>query len=157
MNDIFFFQSPIGKLKIETTRNFVYKLEFVDEVFSDMEIKKMYSISEQIRQELVEYFEYGRKSFTVPFKLNMSKFYKKTLNEVAKVKFGKTKSYGQIAKKIDNPKAVRAVGTANSKNPIALIIPCHRIIHKSGKLGGYSAGYDKKKFLLKHEGIDLSF
>ena len=73
------------------------------------------------------------------------------LLEVKKIKYGEVASYGKIAKMVGNNEAVRAVGTANAKNPLPIIIPCHRIISWNGKLGGYSGGLDKKSFLLDHE------
>ena len=117
MND-FFLQSPIGKLKIETNINFVCKVKFINEIPSEIKIRKKYDISKKITQEIIEYFEYRRTSFTVPFKLNISEFYRKTLLQVCKIQFGETASYGQIAEKVGNPNASRAVGTANKKKPL---------------------------------------
>ncbi len=76
--------------------------------------------------------------------------------EVAKVPFGKTESYQEIAKRAGNAKASRASGSANAKNPIAVFIPCHRILASDGTLGGYGGGLDKKMILLEHEGVDVN-
>ena len=102
-------------------------------------------------KELDEYFCGKRKSFKTKFDLNGTPFQLKVWNELMKIPFGKTYSYKEIALKIKNPKAVRAVGSANGKNPICIIIPCHRVISHNGKLGGYSGGLSFKEKLLKHE------
>ena len=81
----------------------------------------------------------------------MPTFYKRVLLEVKKIKYGETASYGKIARMAGNNKAARAVGTANAKNPLPIIIPCHRIISSNGNIGGYSGGLDKKLYLLDHE------
>lgn len=83
--------------------------------------------------------------------MKISPFYKKALAEVAKVPYGKTASYSQIAQKLNNSKAARAVGSANACNPLPIIIPCHRIIANNGKLRGYAGGLTMKKYLLKFE------
>ena len=102
-------------------------------------------------KQINEYFNGTRKVFEIPFKLDVSPFYIKVLLKVKKVKYGDVASYGKIAKMVGSNKAVRAVGTANAKNPLPIIIPCHRIISSKGHLGGYSGGLNKKSFLLDHE------
>lgn len=106
----------------------------------------------QLKQELDEYFNGTLQKFLVPFEiLEGSDFQKKTWEALSSIAYGKTASYTSIAQKINHPKAVRAVGTANGKNPLALLIPCHRIIHKNNKIGGYAGGIAIKEWLLKHE------
>ena len=112
-------------------------------------------IMNQVLNELQEYFASNRRCFTVPLDLDMPPFYKRTLLEVSKVPFGKTSSYQEIARRAGNAKAARAAGTANANNPIAVIIPCHRIISSNGTLGGYGGGLDKKMILLEHEGVNI--
>jgi methylated-DNA-[protein]-cysteine S-methyltransferase len=92
---------------------------------------------------------------TVPLDLQMPPFYKKALLEVAKIPYGKTVSYQEIARRAGNAKASRAAGSANANNPIAIFIPCHRILASDGTLGGYGGGLDKKMILLEHEGLDV--
>jgi O-6-methylguanine DNA methyltransferase len=106
--------------------------------------------------QFTEYFNCKRKHFTIKTKMKMSPFYKKALAEVAKVPYGKTASYSQIAQKLNNPKAARAVGSANARNPLPIIIPCHRIIANNGKLGGYAGGLKMKKHLLEFEKENLN-
>lgn len=108
------------------------------------EIKKAYI-------ELKEYFEGGRKVFDIPIKLNGTDFQKKVWEELLKIPYGETKSYLDIAKSIGNPKACRAVGMANNKNKIIIIVPCHRVIGSNKKLVGYAGGLDVKEKLLNLE------
>ena len=81
----------------------------------------------------------------------MPPFYQQALSVVMKIPYGEVRSYKEIAQFTQNPSAYRAVGTANAKNPLPIIIPCHRIVSSNGNLGGYSGGLDKKSFLLDHE------
>lgn len=106
---------------------------------------------EDVINQLGEYFDGKRKYFKIKTKIKLSPFYKKALAEVAKVPYGKTASYSQIAHRLNNPKAARAVGSANARNPFPIIIPCHRIIANNGKLGGYAGGLKMKKYLLEFE------
>lgn len=101
--------------------------------------------------EVEEYFKGERKKFTVPLDLQGTPFQVKVWKELLKIPFGKTCSYKDIAVKIKNPKAVRAVGGANGKNPVCIVVPCHRVIAADGTLGGYSGGLHIKKKLLALE------
>lgn len=107
-------------------------------------------------QQLQAYFSGKLSQFDVPLAPEGTSFQKKVWKALCKVKFGATASYGDIAKSIGNPAACRAVGLANGRNPIAIIIPCHRIIGTNGKLVGYGGGLDRKKTLLSLEGIEIS-
>lgn len=102
-------------------------------------------------KELREYFNGERKVFTVPLNPAGTKFQKQVWNALLEIPYGQTASYQDIAVLINNQKAVRAVGNANGKNPIPIIIPCHRVIQKDGSLGGYTGGVDIKKTLLDLE------
>lgn len=107
----------------------------------------------QLRQELAEYFDGTRKIFTVKLAPEGTEFQKAAWNALTKIPFGETRSYGEQAAAIGNPKAVRAIGAANGRNPIGIVIPCHRVIGANGTLTGYAGGLDKKAFLLRLEGI----
>lgn len=109
--------------------------------------------SDLIYQELVQYFKGELKEFTVELNPQGTSFQKSVWNELLKIEHGTTLSYSQIAQRINNPTAVRAVGSAIGKNPIAIIIPCHRVINKDGRLGGYSGGIEHKIRLMEVEGI----
>ena len=155
MNEFCFVNSPIGVLKLEAESNFISRIKFSggDSPQLCKEIKKVGespTLTEASKQ-IDEYFNGTRKLFEIPFKLNVSPFYNKVLFEVKKIKYGDVVSYSKIAKMVGSNKAVRAVGTANAKNPLPIIIPCHRIISSNGNIGGYSGGLDKKLYLLNHE------
>lgn len=102
-------------------------------------------------KQLNEYFEGKRKNFTIPIKLSGTDFQLKTWSSLSKIPFGKTRSYKQQAVSIRSPNAVRAVGSADGKNPVAIIVPCHRVIGSNGSLTGYAGGIRSKSFLLAHE------
>lgn len=102
-------------------------------------------------KQLTEYFEGTRKNFNIPLSLEGTEFRKKVWAQLINIPFGETQSYLDISVKINNPKASRAVGTANGANPIAIIIPCHRVIAQSGALTGYAGGIEAKQWLLNHE------
>ena len=155
MNEFCFIDSPIGVLKLEAESDCISKIKFIkgETLKPRKESRRNSESSILIRtsKQINEYFNGTRKVFEIPFQLNVSPFYNKVLLEVKKIKYGDVASYGKIAKMVGNSKAVRAVGTANAKNPLPIIIPCHRIVSSNGNLGGYSGGLDKKSFLLDHE------
>ena len=101
--------------------------------------------------ELTEYFSGNRQSFTVPLDIVGTEFQKTVWKQLRKIPYGQTASYKQIAERIQNAKATRAVGTANGRNPLCIIIPCHRVISSDGGLGGYSGGLPMKVGLLEIE------
>ena len=152
MNEFCFVESPIGVLELEAESNFISRIKFKEG--NSLQLCKKSSQSPilvKASKQIDEYFNGSRKLFDIPFKLNVPPFYKKVLLEVKNIKYGETASYGKIARMAGNNKAVRAVGTANAKNPLPIIIPCHRIISSNGNIGGYSGGLDKKLYLLDHE------
>jgi methylated-DNA-[protein]-cysteine S-methyltransferase len=111
-------------------------------------------LSDTVRQ-VEEYFAGQRKRFDLAFDLSGTAFQKHVWRELFKIPFGRTVSYKEIAQRIKNPKAVRAVGSANGKNPVCIIIPCHRVIAADGSIGGYSGGIHIKQKLLKLEGVNM--
>ena len=155
MNEFCFVNSPIDVLELEAEFNFISRIKFRegDSLQLRKESKKVGespTLTETSKQ-IDEYFNGTRKLFEIPFKLNVPPFYRKVLLEVQKVKYGDVTSYGKIAQMAGSNKAARVVGTANAKNPLPIIIPCHIIISSNGNVGGYSGGLDKKVFLLDHE------
>ena len=118
-------------------------------IFEGMEketplIRKAYS-------QLTEYLQGERKTFDLPISLKGTPFQQQVWKALCEIPYGETRSYKQIAEAIGNPKSVRAVGMANNKNPLLVVVPCHRVIGANGKLVGYAAGIEKKEFLLKLE------
>jgi methylated-DNA-[protein]-cysteine S-methyltransferase len=105
----------------------------------------------EVRRQLEEYFAGERKSFELPLKLTGTEFQVQVLEELQRIPYGETKSYRDIAERIGRPKAVRAVGAANGRNPIPIIIPCHRVIGSHGELTGFGGGLDTKEALLRLE------
>ncbi|WP_299810149.1 methylated-DNA--[protein]-cysteine S-methyltransferase [uncultured Shewanella sp.] len=108
----------------------------------------------QAQQELNEYFIGERHQFDVKLAPKGTEFQRQVWHALAELDYGKSCSYAQIANRIDRPKAVRAVGAANGANPIAIIVPCHRVIGKNGALTGYAYGIELKRKLLRLEGLD---
>ena len=104
-----------------------------------------------VRQQLEEYFTGERKDFDLPLHLSGTDFQVQVLQELQRIPYGETTSYGDIAKRIGRPKAMRAVGAANGRNPIPIIVPCHRVIGSSGDLTGFGGGLDTKEALLRLE------
>lgn len=104
-----------------------------------------------IEEELEQYFKTGTKKFTTPIMFFGTDFQKSVWQALRNIPNGKTKSYSEIAIKINRPKSYRAVAMANAANQLAIIVPCHRVINSNGELGGYAGGVERKQWLLKHE------
>lgn len=103
------------------------------------------------RRQLEEYFAGSRKDFDLPLRLDGTEFQVKVLKALQKIPYGETVSYGEIARRIGKPKAMRAVGAANGRNPIPIVVPCHRVIGSGGDLTGFGGGLDTKEALLRLE------
>ncbi|RZA13618.1 MAG: methylated-DNA--[protein]-cysteine S-methyltransferase [Proteobacteria bacterium] len=113
-------------------------------------------ILKQTVRELKDYFAGRLKEFTVPIDLQIgTEFQREVWAELRRIPYGKTISYGQQAKNIGRPNAMRAVGGANGRNPLVIVIPCHRVLSSAGKLHGFSSGLDLKRRLLAVEGLDI--
>ena len=106
----------------------------------------------ETERQLEEYFAGRRREFAVKLDLDGTVFQRKVWNALLTIPFGETRSYGQIARQIGNPDAVRAVGAANGRNPVSIVVPCHRVIGSTGKLTGFGGGLDAKSHLLALEG-----
>jgi methylated-DNA-[protein]-cysteine S-methyltransferase len=107
-------------------------------------------LPEAIRQ-LGEYFTGQRRKFDLPLRLHGTEFQQRVWNVLREIPYGVTWSYGELARRIDNPNASRAVGLANGRNPISILVPCHRVIGADGSLTGYGGGLERKRWLLAHE------
>ena len=141
--------SPCGKLEITADKDGVTAVRFVDAPsLSD----NPNALTRLACAQLEEYFSGQRRDFDLPLNPRGTAFQQQVWQQLCEVGYGQTASYGEVAKRLNNPKAVRAVGMANGRNPIAIIIPCHRIIGSNGGLTGYAGGLERKKFLLGLEG-----
>ena len=147
----YFNKSPIGDLTIVSS---ILMQEFGKKKIKDAEEKETPIIKECSRQ-LSEYCEGKRKKFDIKLKPIGAPFHEKVWKALQDIPYGETRSYKDIAEAVKNPKACRAVGTANKNNPIPIIIPCHRVISHNGNIGGFSSGLDMKKVLIKIEKINL--
>ncbi|MCX6206134.1 MAG: methylated-DNA--[protein]-cysteine S-methyltransferase [Bacteroidetes bacterium] len=147
-----YYESPIGLLKIGGTDQYIGELSFVDE--SDQMEHGEPGITEvmhQCTEELIEYFHGTRKNFTIPVHQDGTDFQRRVWNELLGIPFGRTISYMDLAKKLGDPKVIRAAASTNGKNKIAIIVPCHRVIGSDRSLTGYSGGMWRKKWLLQQE------
>ena len=114
------------------------------------------SLIKEAHLQFSEYLKGERKEFDIPFRMKGTKFQKQVWTALCEIPYGETRSYKQIAEAIGNPKAVRAVGMANNRNPLLVVVPCHRVIGANGQLVGYAGGLDKKEFLLRLENPNFS-
>ncbi|PFK33563.1 cysteine methyltransferase [Bacillus cereus] len=144
-----YYESEIGLLEITANDEGITSVIFVEERKEENTSR----IVDQCLAELDEYFHQKRTEFTVPLSAAGTLFQKSVWDALYTIPYGVSASYLDIAGKVGNTKAVRAIGGANSRNPISIIVPCHRVIGKSGKLVGYAGGLWRKEWLLKHEGI----
>jgi methylated-DNA-[protein]-cysteine S-methyltransferase len=110
---------------------------------------------DDVRRELDEYFEGRRTEFDLPIDLRVAPFHAEVLRELALVPYGRTATYGELARKVGRPRAARAVGTVMHNNPIPIVLPCHRIVGANGSLTGYGGGLHVKRALLELEGAML--
>ncbi|MEW9096788.1 MAG: methylated-DNA--[protein]-cysteine S-methyltransferase [Clostridiaceae bacterium] len=143
-----YYKSPIGLIEIGCDEKNILKLNFVD---SKLELEKKNDLLVLCLEELDEYFLGKRKTFSVPCAFNGTEFQKSVWAALTKIPYGDTCTYKDIAINIGNPKAVRAVGGANNKNKISIILPCHRVIGSNGNLIGYGGELWRKEWLLEHE------
>ena len=146
------YDTIIGKLVIEEDECKISRIELLkNEEKFDNKINKETDIIKKVYKELDEYFKGNRKTFDIHLKIEGTEFQKKVWMALLEIPYGETRSYLDIAKKIGNPKASRAVGMANHNNKIMIVIPCHRVIGSNKKLVGYAGGLDVKEKLLKLE------
>lgn len=143
------YKCPVGMLCIEEEDGVIIAV-YADEK-PDLSTDKETTILERAVEQLEEYFQGTRKQFDLPLQLRGTDFQLKVWKTLQTIPYGKTCSYGEIAKKIGNSKASRAVGGANNKNPILIIVPCHRVIGSDGSMVGFGAGIGVKEYLLNLE------
>lgn len=144
---IMYMECPLGYIKVTGDGTAITGCSFTKKREKDIPD----GICEMAVAQLHEYFAKRRKVFTLPLHMEGTPFQKQVWEALCTIPYGETRSYGQIAKQIGHPQAYRAVGMANNRNPLAIIVPCHRIIGSDGKLVGYGGGLEKKRFLLELE------
>ncbi len=152
--------SPIGSLFVAATEQGLARIHFrpdgqeeaLARIFG---VRVLRSALDDVRRELNEYFDGTRTSFDLPIDLRVAPFHAEVLRELALVPYGRTETYGALAAKVGRPRAARAVGTVMNRNPIPIVLPCHRIVGANGSLTGYAGGLDVKRRLLELEGATL--
>lgn len=143
-----YYSSPIGIVEIAGTEDGVTSIIFAEgKVTTD----KIPEILKNAYYQLDEYFNGKRRAFDLKLSLKGTEFQRKVWMELMNIPYGETLTYKDIADRLGNSHAVRAVGNANGKNPISIVVPCHRVIGSNGKLTGYAGGLERKAWLLKHE------
>ena len=159
-----YYQSPIGILKIYIQNGFINEINFHDgdEITEEALSTKDQSIFEKCKLEFDEYFSGKRIHFDFPIHQEGTAFQQKVWNELLNIPFGKTISYLQLSQRIGNVKSIRAAGSANGRNNLSIVVPCHRVIGSNGSLTGYAGGLWRKQWLLEHEnkyanGVNLLF
>jgi methylated-DNA-[protein]-cysteine S-methyltransferase len=152
--------SPVGGLFVAATQRGLCRISYwpdgMEEALAQtFGPRVLRSPLDDVRRELDEYFEGTRREFDLPLDLRVAPFHADVLAELARVPYGRTETYGSLAAKVGRPRAARAVGTVMNRNPIPIVLPCHRIVGANGSLTGYAGGLDVKLQLLQLEGAML--
>jgi methylated-DNA-[protein]-cysteine S-methyltransferase len=147
-----YYESPVGMLKIGGTEQYIGELTFVDNTdqlaYGEPGITE---IMHQCTEQLIEYFHGTRRNFDIPVHQNGTEFQTRVWSELMEIPYGRTISYMDLAKRLGDPKVIRAAASTNGKNNISIIVPCHRVIGSDSSLVGYGGGTWRKKWLLGHE------
>jgi methylated-DNA-[protein]-cysteine S-methyltransferase len=149
------YDSPVGPLVLSGDLDAVTGLQFADRVTAPNDSLRDDARFSEERRQLSEYFAGERTAFDFPLKLEGNGFERRVWEALRTIPYGTTTTYGELAARLGAPDAARAVGAANGRNPIAIVVPCHRVIGAGGKLTGYGGGLDRKRALLAHEGALL--
>lgn len=148
--------SPLGFITLQANDTGLLGAWFETQTTQPDDLGKQtlqHPILQQAETALQDYFNGQKKRFNIPIAASGTEFQKRVWQALTTIPFGETRSYQDLANAIGNPKAVRAVGLANGKNPVSILVPCHRVIGSNGKLTGYAGGIERKSWLLKHEGL----
>lgn len=149
MEEKAYYESPIGPLEVVGSKKEIFSVRFASCPKSSAVLRS--PAVQKCVEQLDEYFNGNRREFSLRLSLSGTDFDKRVWQEVLRIPYGQTASYKDIARAIGNEKASRAVGGANGRNRIAIIIPCHRVVAQDGGWGGYGGGLWRKKWLLQHE------
>src|SRR5581483_12060482 len=152
--------SPVGDLFLAATERGLCRISYrvegqEEELARSFGLRVLRVPLDTVRRELDEYFEGRRRTFDLPLDLRVAPSHEAVLHELARVPYGRTDTYGSLAARVGRPKAARAVGTVMNRNPIPIVLPCHRIVGASGALTGYAGGLEVKRALLELEGAIL--
>jgi methylated-DNA-[protein]-cysteine S-methyltransferase len=145
-----YIDSPLGVIEFKASDKGITQVIFCG---ADKGIVKSSDITDGCKQQLLEYFNGNRVAFDMPLDPQGTSFQQSVWTCLSQIPFGEIMTYGDIAKMVNKPKGAQAVGGANGRNPISIIVPCHRVIGSSGALTGYASGIERKLWLLNHEGI----
>lgn len=151
-----YIDSPLGLMQITCSHEAILSCEFIEKATLKPSKKLLPKIAKDCELQIQQYFQGKRKSFELALKPTGTDFQKAVWLELTKLPYGKISTYGKIAAQIGDVKKTRAVATAIAKNPIAIIIPCHRVIGLNGEMRGFAWGIDRKKALLKLEGAGIN-
>ncbi|GMU53212.1 MAG: methylated-DNA--protein-cysteine methyltransferase [Candidatus Xenobia bacterium] len=141
-------ESPLGPLTLTARHNRLVEILFGE----SSDGKSGEPVLHEARRQLEEYFAGSRRTFDLPLGASGTPFQMEVWSALIRIPFGQTASYAEVAQRIGRPRAVRAVGAANARNPLAIVVPCHRVIGSDGQLTGYAGGLEIKRWLLAHEG-----
>jgi methylated-DNA-[protein]-cysteine S-methyltransferase len=153
--------SPVGELAIAATDRGLCRISYGADGFEE-ELARVFGLRvlraplDDVRRELHEYFEGARREFDLPIDLRVAPFHEDVLGALARVPYGLTTTYGALAREAGHPSAARAVGTVMNRNPIPIVLPCHRVIGANGSLTGYAGGLARKRRLLRLEGATIA-
>jgi len=162
-----FYNSPAGCIRIKISGNYIHEITFIEKEEGQTTPSVIVSaegkaIFEKCTTQLDEYFSGKRKNFDLPVRQKGTEFQQKVWTELMQIPYGKTISYLQLARRLGNVKTIRAAASANGRNQLSIVVPCHRVIGSDGSLTGYGGGLPRKKWLLDHEnkyanGVSLLF
>ncbi len=147
-----YMQSPLGTLRISGSEQGISEITFCGEAFGETGQEAIPACLQTCVQQLQEYFAGKRHTFDVKLAPQGTAFQQQVWQQLLAIPHGKTSTYLAVARAVSTEKAIRAVGTANGRNPICIVVPCHRVIGSDGSLTGYAGGLWRKEWLLRHEG-----
>ncbi len=154
--------TPVGELIVAASEQGLCRISFDPEPERFVEgvarthglrVLRVAGSVDAARKQLDEYFEHRRQDFDLDVDLRVAPFHERVLHELAQVPYGQLTTYGALAKRVDAPRAARAVGTVMNRNPLPIVLPCHRVVGANGSLVGYGGGLDRKEQLLRLEGV----
>lgn len=156
MTELFhtYYQSPVGLIRVSGTDQFISEMSFIDAIQTpptDHHRKALSPMAVLAIEQLIEYFSGQRRIFDFPISQEGTEFQQKVWHELSNIPFGKTISYLELAKKLGDSKVIRAAASANGRNSVAIVVPCHRVIGSKNDLVGYAGGLWRKRWLLEHE------